>query len=447
MRIVLITCPAYGVLHPPLSLALLAAVLRNCGHEVVSLDLSIQLFNDLSGEKKEIYWDLNRSDLWQDKGSIEKLVGKERITQWLETIIRTKPDMVGFSIYGTNLCTSLILAEKIKAKNNRIHIIFGGPFARRENGIAESIINHTYVDSVVVGEGETTLQELVGFYEKKGKLEYCKGAFIRIGGKIVDCGVRQPIPDLNSLPFPDFSDFNFNIYKEKLIPILASRSCLYKCAFCNEKSFWQEYRWRTADNIIREVKYLVSKYGISTIRFNDLMLNGKLTELEKFCDRIIHDGIKIRWGGYITVRKMEKNLIEKMRQAGCYFIFVGIESGSQNILDRFKKGVKIEVAEELLRSLSEVGISAHTGWIVGFPDESFSDFKQTIDFIKKNRVYMERVAPANLMSIPPGSPIFNKPIMFGVRHVVHAEEYVDSTTTLKIRKARLNYFNMYMASA
>lgn len=441
MKIVLVTCPSYGVLHPPLSLAFLAATLRNRRHRVVSLDLSIQLFNELSREERDIYWDLNRPELWRDKDSIDNIVKEERINKWIEDIIQVKPDIVGFSVYSTNLLTSLILAEEIKAKNDRIKIIFGGPFARRDNGVAESIISHTYVDIVVVGEGEDALQEIVNSYETKGEVRYCKGTMIRVDSKIVDCGIRQPIYDLDNLPFPDFSDFDFNIYKEKLIPILTSRGCLYNCAFCNEKSFWQDYRWRSADSIIEEIRHQNLNYGISIFRFNDLLLNGNLAELEKFCDRIIQEGIKIEWGGYITVRKMDKELIAKMKNSGCYFIFVGIESGSQDILNRFKKGVKTEVAEELLQSFSEVGISTHTGWIVGFPNESFSDFKQTIDFIERNKKYITRVAPASLLTIPFGSPMSEYPHMFGVKYIVHEGEYLDSTTTLKIRQARLSYFN------
>jgi len=444
MKITLITCPQYGVLHPPLSLAYLAVTLKNRGHEVMPLDFSIQLFHELSEREREIYWDLNRPDYWWGKGSIENIVKKERINSWVEFVVQTNPDIVGFSVYTTNLLVSLVLAEKIKEKNKQIKIIFGGPFVRRDNHVATSIMGYTYVDAVVIGEGEEALEEITGSCEKNGEIKYCKGAMIKLNGEVIDCGVRPPNHDLNSLPFPDFSDFKFDIYKESLIPLLASRGCLYNCAFCNEKSFWQDYRYRSADNVVEEIKLQILNYGITAFRFNDLMLNGNLSELEKFCDRVIQEGIKITWSGYITVRKMDRRLVEKMKRSGCNLLFVGIESGSQNILDKFKKGVKVEVAEELLRLFAAVGILVHTGWIVGFPDESFSDFKQTIDFIKRNRKYMDCISPPSLMTIPPGSPIFKNPIKFGVKHIVHAGEWLDNTTTLKIRQARINYFNKYI---
>jgi anaerobic magnesium-protoporphyrin IX monomethyl ester cyclase len=445
MRIALVTCPQYGVLHPPLSLAYLTAALRSRGHTVMPLDLSIQLFNELTEEERDAYWDINRPDRWWSEVSIKNIIKEERIDSWARAILQMNPDIVGFSVYTTNLLTSLMLAEKIKAKNDRIKIIFGGPFARRDNGIAGSIINYAYVDAVVVGEGEMALQEMVDSYEKNGKFAFCSGTMIKIDDKIVDGGIRPSIQSLDDLSFPDFSDFNFGIYKERLMPMLASRGCPHNCAFCNEKSFWQDYRWRTADNIIRELKQQISNYRISTFRFNDLLLNGNLGELEKFCDKIIQDRIKIKWSGYITVRKMTDELIVKMKNSGCYFIFVGIESGSQGILNKFKKGIKIEIAEELLQSFTRAGISTHTGWIVGFPDESFADFKQTIDFIKRNEKYISRVAPASQLTIPPGSLMAKYPSMFGVKRIIHEGEYEDSLTTLKLRQTRLNYFNKYIS--
>jgi radical SAM superfamily enzyme YgiQ (UPF0313 family) len=444
-KLTLVVCPVYGVLYPPLSLSSLAGFLRNKGYEVTTLDLSVQLFAELPEKERDILWALDMAHIWSYRDIVEKIIPDERFNIWADAILQKEPYAVGFSVYTPNLLVSLILAERIKVKNDKIKIIFGGPYLRRDNGMAQYAINKDCVDIVVVGEGELTLQEIIDSYGKEERIPYCKGSIIKSGGRITDCGVREPIEDLDSLPFPDFSDFNFENYKERVVPLLGSRGCLYNCAFCDEKTFWLDYRYRSADNLVEEIKHQISNYGINAFRFNDLMLNGNLKELERFCDLIIQEGIEIRWGGYITVRKMDRKLIEKMKRAGCIFLFVGIESGSQNILDKFKKNVKVEVAEELLRLFKEAGIAIHTGWIVGFPNESFIDFKQTLDFIKRNKKYMDRVAPSNLMTIPPGSPMSKNPGLFGIRHIVHPAEYHDDTTTLQIRQARTNYFNKYVA--
>ncbi len=446
MKIVLVTCPAYGRLHPPLSLACLTAALRHCSYQVTALDLNIQLYNEFSKEQRDVYWDLFNSQLWRDSSIVERIISKERLEAWVETILQKNPQAVGFSVYSSNEIVSLMLAEKIKKKNNGIQIIFGGPFIRRDNGVAQSIINNAYVDLVVIGEGEGALQEIAQAYEAKKEIMHCPGVLLKSGGQIVDCGQREPVHDLDSLPFSDFSDFRFEDYAEPLVPLLSSRGCLYNCGFCNEKTFWQSYRCRSAANVTEEIKQQILKYGINKFRFNDLMLNGNLEELEKFCDLIIQSGLKITWGGYISVRKMGSQLIKKMKESGCDFLFMGIESGSQSILNKFKKGIQIEVAEELLRGLSRAGISAHTGWIVGFPDESSVDFQQTLDFIKRNRSYMSYIAPANIMSIQPGSPVYQDPVKFGVKQIIHAGNWVDNITTLEIRQSRIKYFNKYIAS-
>ncbi|MBM3247603.1 B12-binding domain-containing radical SAM protein [Candidatus Pacearchaeota archaeon] len=444
MKIVLIACPQHGVTHPALSLAYLAATLRNRCHEVVVLDLSIQVFNELSENEKTPYWDLNRPDYWWNRDSLDNIIKKGRIDSWAEAITQLKPDIVGFSIYTTNLLTSSILAEKIKTKNSKIKIIFGGPFARRDNHVAESIMKHIYIDAVVVGEGENTIEEIVDHYEKNNKIGYCKGALIRINKEVIDCGIRLPIQDLDSIPFPDFSDSDFSIYREKIVPILASRGCPNNCVFCDEKPFWQNYRYRTAGNVILEIKQQISNYGIKMFKFNDLLLNEALSELEKFCDMLIKENIKIKWGGFITVKKMEKRLIVKMKDSGCCFVSVGIESASQDILNKFKSSVRIEIAEELLKLFAETGISTHTGWIVGFPNESFSSFKQSIDFIKKNKKYINLVA-ASFLTVPPGSLMSVRPSSFGIKQLIREREFIDTTTTPVIRKARFDYFNKHIA--
>lgn len=446
MKVGLIRCPAFGPQWAPLNLAILSSHLRT--HKIPSMvfDFNIDLYADASKEMRTKYWSMSNHHFW-DNPDMNELISDELIDLWIDQIIESDCTVVGLSIYSSNYQISLIFAEKLKLKSDSIKIIFGGPFCRDDHGTIEEILKTKNVDAVVAGEAEDGLLELLEFYKENYKFNAIPGTFI-INEKndIIEGDARKTTKDLTKNIIPDFRDFDLSKYDGFALPILSSRSCIYNCAFCNERTYWGRYRSRGAKSVYNEMVYQSKIYGMKEFVFCDLALNGDIKLLEELSDLIINSGREFSWRGYLLVRKMPRELIFKMAKAGFKQHCVGIETGSPAMLKLMNKNFKIEAAEQMLKNLHEAGIETHTSWIVGYPGETNEHFLETVDFVKRNRKYMNRVNPANVLNIPPGSPIAINPEKFGVTEIINSLEWSDETSTAQEKQDRASYFNNLFCS-
>ena len=164
--------------------------------------------------------------------------------------------------------------------------------------------------------------------------------------------------DLDSLPFPDYSDFDFSEYQ---MPNGASselsRGCVAKCVFCTEVHFWK-YRGRMAGSILNEIEYQYRTHGIDFVWFIDSLVNGNLKELRAFALGVVERGLKIRWQGYARCDgRMDLEYFKDLKDSGCHQLNYGVESGSQRVLDDMKKGdivAELPITREDFRRNSDV---------------------------------------------------------------------------------------------
>jgi hypothetical protein len=197
--------------------------------------------------------------------------------------------------------------------------------------------------------------------------------------------------DFSGLPLGNYGDFRH-------IAFLASRGCIQQCVFCSSKVFWPGYRRMSGKRIFEEVlfhKKMNSEVG--HIDFLDLMFNGDIKTLDWFCDLMLGSVLmgKISWTANVIIRpEMTPELLKKMKRSGCKHLIYGIESGSQRVLDLMKKRYRIEDANKVIRATHEAGITATANFMFGFPGEEEADFMQTLDFVKRNAAYLDRVYPS-----------------------------------------------------
>lgn len=198
--------------------------------------------------------------------------------------------------------------------------------------------------------------------------------------------------NLDDLPFPDFAAYDLRAYTDNnSLPILTSRGCAMKCVFCTDTYFWSPYRYRSAENVISEITQVHQKYKNKRFSFNDSLINGNYQNLLNICNMLINKKLNITWGGNFRVAKrLEVEILKKMKNSGCAYLIVGIESASNNILKLMHKGFTIEEVEYFLNSSSKVRINIVANWIVGFPGETEEDFMLTANFIKKNRELIKK---------------------------------------------------------
>lgn len=297
------------------------------------------------------------------------------------------------------------------------------------------------VDIVALGEGEEILMDILERKEGKSSLEGCLGTVARENGRIINNGLRPLIENLDSITFPEFKDFP-NKYKFKnRLPILGSRGCVHRCVFCDDTLMWRRFRFRSAQNVVKEMK-LRKREGVEFLEFNDLLINGNLKQLSELSDLLIREKLNISWGGSATVdNRMDLKFLRKLKRAGCCYLNYGIESASPKVLREMSKSFTIEEAKKEIEDTYKAGISVCTNWIVGFPTETYEDFKEMLRFIKDNIRYLKNNIMVNSFILKGNSMLYHNQEKFGIVSDSRRNWYsLGGLNTVEERKRRYDEF-------
>ena len=447
MKISLVQCPCWAIFTPPYRIAVLTAYLRNRGHQVYVKDLNIELYHEKKSKYADGWVDTNHL-FWMEPDSVSNFIfdHSELITKKVDEILNTDAEVIGFSIQEDSEYVAREVAKRIKEKDRKKIIVFGGPQASRVNN-GYQLAKLDYVDFVVQGESEITLEEIIRRLERKENINFCVGTILKQNEKVVDCGDRPLISDLNSLPFADFSDFDFSKYSNPFrLPISFSRGCPSRCIYCNERPYWKRFRFRKAESVVSEIKYQIERIsGIKHLDFHDSLINGAPKELERFCDLIIAEGLKIRWNSFAAVSKyMTYDLLLKMKRAGCVNLIYGLETGSYRVMMKIGKvlarGANID---QVIRDTHKVGIEGSLNFMFGFPGETEEEFQETLDFLSRNKKYIYEVNPTpGFCNFHKGSYAYEHPDEFDI---ILGEggsywESKDGTNTYPVRLERFERF-------
>lgn len=423
MKVALIQCPGWGRDCPPYSLALLAAILRNSGHQVFCFDINNTLYCSGPQEYQKFWDDKDLYTFWSSQDLIAKFIqdNQKMMELQIEQILNSQARIIGFTVHFSSLLVSLEIARRIKEKDKKRIVVFGGPDCCRQLRGLE-LIKEEAVDIVNVGEGDESILELVNILESTDKIDFLKGALIKKNGNFIDCGDIDVVDNLNALPFPDYSDFTEDIlsglYRQpERLEILDSRGCITRCHFCSEWQFWRRFRTMTGERMFAEISFQIKRYPkVDYFYFIGSLLNGNIKALSDFSDLVIKSGLKLRWLGQAIVRKeMTKEFLQKMRKAGCLWLGYGIESGSQRVIDKMNKRFSLKLAEQVLRDTHGAGIQVQANFMFGMPSETEEDFKETLNFLKRNRQNMDSIlASQSFCVIDKDTCLYNHPERFGI---------------------------------
>lgn len=284
-----------------------------------------------------------------------------------------KPSILGLSVYKGTLAASLFAARAIKKKYPDTKVVMGGTIFSQELFPDSPNFNRfmertPYIDKIFIGESENLFLKYL-----KGQLPGDKKVYTL---KDIDSRLME----LDALPLPDFSDFHLAAYP--LIPAFTSRGCIYRCSFCAETVFWKKYNRKSAQKIADELAELSRTYGNRLFILTDCLVNPLVTELS---EELIQRGLKVYWDVYIKVDNRVCNPGDTMlwRRGGFYRARLGIESGSQHLLDIIDKRITVTQIKAALNSLASAGIKTTTYWIAGHPGETEADFQQTLDLLEE----------------------------------------------------------------
>ncbi|MBN1622717.1 MAG: radical SAM protein [Endomicrobiales bacterium] len=427
MKVALVKCPWWVRYCPPYILAFLAALLRQNNHEAFCFDLNNSMYHEAGKEYKKYWDDRDYYSVWEDNSFIAKLSEELELNKFADKILHNQPDVVCFDTHTPSVLFSYDIAKRIKRKNSEVKIVFMGHKASRAQ-MAYDFIEQDFVDYVCPGEIDIVLLDLLKLLEKNPKtLPECRGFLVKRSEKIIDCGNPGIPKDLDSLPFPDYSDFRTDIENKlysqpERLDILDSRGCVNACHFCYERLFWQKYRTMSGKRMYGQIQYHIKDFPqINYFYFNGLLLNGNLKNLEEFCDLVIKNKLKIKWAGQAMInRDMTKNVLDKMARAGCVWLGYGIESGSQKVLNEMNKKYSIKDAPDVLKNTHDAGINVQINIMFGFPTEKEEDFKETLSFLKKIRPYIDNVlASQSFFTLEKETYVKKCPEKFGIENSGH----------------------------
>ncbi|MFC1898067.1 B12-binding domain-containing radical SAM protein [Candidatus Cloacimonadota bacterium] len=325
-------------------------------------------------------------------------------------IIEDKPEAVGIT------CLTAFYNEvidlSIKLKKHNIKVIIGGV---HPTFLPKQTLQESSCDFVILGEGEKALLKLIrnDFDNSRIRGVYSNDDI----GKETDFVKAERIENLDELPFPDWRQIDPRSYPPAphgalikhfpVAPIISTRGCPYECTFCASPGFYdRSIRFRSSENVIEEIKYLVKNFGIKEIHFEDDNLTLDRDHIKKICDLIIENNIKISWAcpNGIRADKVDEELVYLMKRSGCYLIAYGVESADPQILENIGKHESIETIENSINMVSKAGLSCQGFFIFGLPGETKRTLKKSIYFAKKSKLDRAQFV---ILDILPGSELWD----------------------------------------
>ena len=399
MRIVLIDPPTsreqiYGgwdlsavdTYSPPLGLLYIASYIREHNHIPYVFDLTA------------LNWSLRKA---------------------LESTLSLNPDVVGITAKTININNANRIAEELKRMGYTNPIVLGGAHVTAEP--VTTLMKFNSVDYGVVGEGEVTFLEMLEKMKGNQPLHDVKGVAWRgMEGKIIVNSQRPFIENLDILPLPAWdllpnfpNGYPHSALETKRLPaasIITSRGCPYQCTFCDRAVFGTRVRQHSAEYTLKMIRHLREEYGIKDLMMLDDNFILDKEKLFVICDTMIGEGMDLSWYCMGHTKFITADRLQKIKKAGCWFIEMGIESGSDRLLKLIKKNTtKAQIAEAVKRARA-AGLKVKGNFIFGFPTETEESLEETIQFAKSIDLnYFQQ----NFLTMWPGCEIASNPEEFG----------------------------------
>lgn len=335
-----------------------------------------------------------------------------------EDILATKPDIIGISSATENFPHAIEVAKKIKEKS-KVPIIIGGMHI--------TSLPHKLPDCfdiAVLGEGELTLSELMGVFKtdnlifKKDSLEKIKGICFHDNDKVIVNPMRELMPNLDVLPYPDreATGDNWILSPRDEVHLVTSRGCPYDCSFCAASKLWQKYRYFSVEYVVAEVEYLMNKYQPEEVYFFDDLFIGNLKRFREICGefkkRNFHK--KTVFKSYARVDLVNDELCSLFKDLNFKYIDLGIEANNETALTFLnKRNVTPEINQRAMDCLAKYGISIGVNIIIGSCPETAEDIEKTYQFVLKNKDIIDRISFGPLLPIP-GTKVWDYALEKGI---------------------------------
>ncbi len=341
----------------PIGICTIATITKRLGHEVDILDLWITDYN-----KKDV---INKIEQFK------------------------KYDAIGISALSTQYRYIKFLANELKIYYPETVIVLGNALATHS---ADIVLKNTKIDICVRGEGEVTFTELLS--NKYNNLNIIHGiSFKNKNNRVVHNKDRDAIKYLDDLPFIDYEIFNIKSYLKNIhifrdtrfsaMNFVTGRGCPYNCAFCSLT--FEKYRFRSVDKVIEEISLFKDKYRIKGVSFSDKLVvfnEKRVVDLSKKLKKL-----NLLWNCQARVNHVNMKTLKIMKDSGCVAIGLGIESGSQKILDNMNKKITKNQSINAIKMINKTGIRPILQLMYRYPGENSTTLNETIQFFKDCNYY------------------------------------------------------------
>jgi anaerobic magnesium-protoporphyrin IX monomethyl ester cyclase len=357
MKITLVNPPYPPSVHShppfiPLGLAYLGAVAENAGRQVTVIDCQA-----------------------------EKLTYET----FRERIAQTPSDIIGVTATTLLYNSAMKLIEIAKEAVPKAVTVLGGSHGTfwDQNALQE----YPSLDIVVRREGEQTFVELIDKIDNQSSLDNVLGITYRNVDKIVRNKDRPFIEDLDALPFPAHHLMPLESLKHNgkiIFPLMSSRGCVFWCDFCSTvRMFGRGYRMRSPKNVVDEMQLVHDRYGVDQVTFYDDAFSVDRNRVVKICEELQTRKLHMKWDCGTRVDMVDRELMKTMRDAGCFAVWLGVESGSEAILGAMNKRIKLDQTRLAYKTAHQLGLMTIANVVLGFPGETEQTARETIRFVKE----------------------------------------------------------------
>jgi len=386
--------------HPPfipLGIAYLGAVAEKAGHEVAVIDCQAEKLTYQTFHKR---------------------------------IAQTPADIIGVTATTLLYKSAMQIISIAKEVQPDAVTVLGGSHGTFWDEAA--LNDFPSLDIVVRREGEQTFVELLDKLQTRKSLDSVLGITFRREEKIIRTPDRPFLEDLDSLPFPAHDLLPLENLKHAgkiLFPLITSRGCVYWCDFCSTvRMFGKGYRWRSPKNVVDEMQLVHDKYGVDQVTFYDDAFTVNRDRVIKICEELRTRNLDMAWDCGTRVDMVDREMLKTMREAGCFAVWLGVESGSETILGAMNKRIKLDQTRLAFKAANKAGLMTIANTVIGFPGETEQTAHETIRFIKE----LNPDSVGFYVATPyPGTPMYEQVKQSGWLRVTDFDKYDTANPTFE----------------
>ena len=322
---------------------------------------------------------------------------------------------------GAPISDALRISRAAKRARPDLPVVWGG---WHPSMFARECLGEPCVDVTVRGQGEETFAEIVARLAAGRSLEGCAGCTVRLGDGTIHENPPRPLAPVDKFRAHDYGlipvERYFELKGKRQLDYISSQGCNFRCAFCSDP-FVYGRKWVGLEptRMAMRLHELWERYRFDDVNFQDETFFTRRDRVQSLADRIIESGMKITWAGTMRADqgvRLPDAVWARCKQSGLRRLLVGVESGSNEMLKRIRKDIRIEQVFHTAQQMLKYDIAGHFPFIVGFPDESDASIQATLDCAKRLRsLSPEFLTPIYYFKPYPGSELVIEAVARGFR--------------------------------